>query len=83
MVDLRKHKNKSVVNFRALDKLILRQKLEVLTCVRLTLDLVHAISTLPAGFLWASKLKPWHVGLIGTVSSALGLYQMFAKKSLK
>lgn len=63
--------------------MILRQKFEILTCIRLSLDLIHAINTLPPGFLWASKLKPWHVGLIGTVSSILGLYQIFAKKSLK
>ncbi|GLV44083.1 Peroxin 11c [Carabus blaptoides fortunei] len=64
-------------------KIIGRQKLEALTCIRLSLDLIHAISTLPPGFLWSSKLKSWHVGFIGTLSSVLGIYQIFVKKSLQ
>lgn len=46
------------------------------------MDLVHAVNTLPSGFLWASKLKSWQVGLIATLSSVLGLYQVFAKKNI-
>lgn len=56
--------------------------MEIISIVRLSLDLVHAGSTLPGGFLWGGKLESWHVGLIGTVSSFIGLYQYFAAKSL-
>ncbi|KAK4882917.1 hypothetical protein RN001_006236 [Aquatica leii] len=65
----------------AIIKLLLTQNTELLTLIRLSLDLVHAISTLPPGFLWSSKLNPWQVGLIGTISSFLGLYQLFSKRS--
>jgi peroxin-11C len=54
--------------------------METISVLRLTLDLVHAGSTLPKGLLWGGKLESWHVGLIGTVSSFIGLYQYFAKK---
>lgn len=64
----------------SLMKLIATQQTEYLTFIRLTLDLVHAVNSLPPGFLWSCKLKSWQVGLIGTFSSFLGLYQIFAKK---
>ena len=64
----------------ALMKLLVTQQTEYLTFIRLSLDLVHAVNCLPPGFLWSSKLQSWQVGLIGTVSSFLGLYQLFAKK---
>lgn len=57
--------------------------MEVLTCLRLSLDFIHAINTLPSGFLWSSKLNTWQVGLVATASSFLGLYQVFAKRSSK
>ncbi|KAJ8962130.1 hypothetical protein NQ318_018087 [Aromia moschata] len=81
---LQKHKtcvqkDKSV----PLEKLLKMQKFEVLTCIRLTLDFVHAVNTLPPGFMWSSKLKTWHVGLIGSLSSILGIYQIYYKRSLK
>ncbi|KAH0814513.1 hypothetical protein GEV33_008281 [Tenebrio molitor] len=66
----------------ALEKLLARQNYEILTCVRLCLDFVHAVNTLPKGFLWSSKLNTWHIGLIATTSSLLGIYQIFAKRDL-
>jgi peroxin-11C len=54
--------------------------METISVLRLSLDLVHAGSTLPKGLLWGGQLQSWHVGLIGTVSSFIGLYQYFAKK---
>lgn len=66
-----------------MDKLQKLKTFEILTSIRLTLDLVHAINTLPPGFLWSSKLKTWHVGLIGSLSSALGIYQIYYKRSIK
>lgn len=67
----------------ALRKLLATQQLEMLMCIRLSLDFVHAVNTLPPGFLWSSKLKSWHVGLIGTLSSVLGMYQLFAKRAIQ
>lgn len=67
----------------ALQQLLAVQRLEMLTCIRLSLDFVHAVNTLPPGFLWSSKLPSWQVGLIGTVSSVLGMYQLFAKRAMK
>lgn len=66
----------------ALDRLLSKQKFEVLTCIRLTLDLVHAVNTLPKGYLWGEKLNTWQVGLVATTSSFLGLYQLFAKRQM-
>jgi peroxin-11C len=65
-----------------LNRLLAKQRMEMITVFRLTLDLVHAGSTLPKGFFLGGKLESWHVGLIGTVSSFIGLYQYFAAKSL-
>ncbi|XP_017783794.1 PREDICTED: peroxisomal membrane protein 11C isoform X2 [Nicrophorus vespilloides] len=83
---LEKHKNciGSVADKReTLEKLLLNQKFEFLTCIRLSLDLVHAINTLPKGYLWGEKLNNWQVGLIASASSFLGLYQLFAKRQMK
>ncbi|CAH1261015.1 unnamed protein product [Diabrotica balteata] len=66
-----------------IEKVLLTQKYEILTAIRLCLDFIHAVNTLPPGFLWSSKLKVWHVGFIGTLSSLLGIYQIFYKRSLK
>lgn len=64
-------------------KIFQMQKYEILSIIRLCLDLTHAVNTLPPGFMWSSKLKVWHVGLIGTLSSVLGIYQIFFKRTLK
>ncbi|NXE71724.1 PX11C protein, partial [Calcarius ornatus] len=38
-------------------------------------DLCNAIHWLPPGFLWAGRFPPWLVGLLGTISSLIGIYQ--------
>jgi peroxin-11C len=48
---------------------------QLLTAVRCSSDLAQAINYLPEGFLWAGKLEKWHIGLLGTVSSIISLYQ--------
>lgn len=73
------NENKSSV---ALKKLEEKEQLEVLSIVRLTLDFAHASSTLPAGWLWGGKFSNLTVGVIGTTSSCIGIYQFFAKKRL-
>lgn len=73
-----------LVNFSvSIEKITLMQKFELLTSIRLLIDLVHAVNTLPPGFLWSSKLQTWHVGLIGSLSSVLGIYQVYYRRSIK
>lgn len=62
---------------------VVNQKInnETLTCVRMLLDMSYAISYLPAGILWAGKLKTWHVGALGSLSSIISLYQVFKKQA--
>lgn len=64
-------------------RLLNTQRMEVISIVRLTLDLTQAVSTLPRGWFWGEKLKTWHVGALGTMSALIGIYQYFAKKKLK
>ncbi|XP_037037258.1 peroxisomal membrane protein 11C [Bradysia coprophila] len=66
----------------AMEKLINNQRMEVISVIRLSLDLIQAGSTLPKGYLWGGKLETWHVGLVGTLSAFIGIYQYFAKKKM-
>ncbi|NXI60277.1 PX11C protein, partial [Chloroceryle aenea] len=50
-------------------------KAEVLSILREAADLSNAIHWLPLGFLWAGCFPPWLVGLLGTISSLIGIYQ--------
>ncbi|NWR77265.1 PX11C protein, partial [Centropus unirufus] len=50
-------------------------KAEVLSVLADAADLSNAIHWLPPGFLWAGRFPPWLVGLMGTVSSLIGIYQ--------
>ncbi|XP_058792364.1 peroxisomal membrane protein 11C [Phymastichus coffea] len=61
-------------------KLRRQQNNELLLCLRLLLDLSYAISYLPPGTLWGGKFSTWQVGLLGTISSLIGLYQALSKK---
>ncbi|XP_031620246.1 peroxisomal membrane protein 11C [Contarinia nasturtii] len=63
--------------------LLARQRMELISVIRLSVDLTHAVSTLPKGWFWGGKLKTWHVGALGTLSAMIGIYQYFAKKKLK
>lgn len=65
-----------------LKRLDARKKFELLKCFKLTLDLVHAVNTLPKGIFWGEVLNTWQVGLVATTSSIIGLYQIFAKRAL-
>lgn len=67
----------------ALVALLAKQRIEMISIVRLSIDLTHAVSTLPKGWFWGGKLKTWHVGALGTISAMIGIYQYFAKKKLK
>lgn len=48
---------------------------EVLTLLSNLADLANAVHWLPRGVLWAGHFPPWLVGLMGTISSLLSMYQ--------
>ncbi|KAL6108149.1 pex11g [Pungitius sinensis] len=49
---------------------------EVLSVLSNMADLSNAIHWMPPGFLWSGQFPNWLVGLMGTVSSLIGLMQM-------
>lgn len=48
---------------------------EALTLLSNLADLANAVHWLPPGILWAGRFPPWLVGLLGTISSLLSMYQ--------
>ncbi|XP_065604826.1 peroxisomal membrane protein 11C isoform X1 [Cyrtonyx montezumae] len=62
-------------------KMRARVKAEVLTIVSNVADLSNAVHWLPPGFLWAGRFPPWLVGLLGTISSLIALYQASGRGS--
>ncbi|KAM7362693.1 peroxisomal biogenesis factor 11c isoform 2-T2 [Cochliomyia hominivorax] len=61
---------------------IKKQRLEILSLIRLSLDFIHAASYLPKGYLWGGKLSTFQIGAVGTLSAGIGIYQIFAKRRL-
>lgn len=49
---------------------------ELLSVLSSMADLSNAIHWMPPGFLWAGRFPNWLVGLMGTISSLIGLIQM-------
>uniref|UniRef100_A0A3Q3L8D1 Peroxisomal biogenesis factor 11 gamma n=1 Tax=Mastacembelus armatus TaxID=205130 RepID=A0A3Q3L8D1_9TELE len=49
---------------------------EVLSVLSSMADLSNAIHWMPPGFLWAGQFPNWLVGLMGSISSVIGLIQM-------
>lgn len=56
-------------------------KAEVLNIVSNLADLSNAVHWLPPGFLWAGRFPPWLVGLLGTISSLISIYQASGRGS--
>ncbi|XP_037530425.1 peroxisomal membrane protein 11C [Nematolebias whitei] len=54
---------------------------ELLSILSSTADLSNAVHWMPPGFLWAGRFPSWLVGLLGTVSSLIGLIQMNSSDS--
>ncbi|CAH1251810.1 peroxisomal membrane protein 11C-like isoform X2 [Branchiostoma lanceolatum] len=52
----------------------------VLTLVGSASDLVNAINWMPPGFLWAGKNSLAFTGVMGMISSSIGLYRVYAAK---
>ena len=48
---------------------------EELTLLSNLADRANAVHLLPPGVLWDGRVPPWLVGLLGTVSSLLSVYQ--------
>ncbi|XP_071019530.1 peroxisomal membrane protein 11C [Oncorhynchus clarkii lewisi] len=55
---------------------------EVLSILSSMADLSNAIHWMPPGFLWAGCFPNWLVGLMGTMSSLIGLIQMGASQAV-
>uniref|UniRef100_H3A103 Peroxisomal biosis factor 11 gamma n=1 Tax=Latimeria chalumnae TaxID=7897 RepID=H3A103_LATCH len=51
-------------------------KSEFLNIISSLADLGNAVHWMPPGFLWAGKSPEWLVGLLGLVSSLIGLYHL-------
>lgn len=49
---------------------------EALSVLGSMADLSNAVHWMPPGFLWAGRFPNWLVGLMGTISSLIGLIQM-------
>ncbi|XP_029469980.1 peroxisomal membrane protein 11C isoform X2 [Rhinatrema bivittatum] len=56
-------------------------KSEALTVMSNLADLSNAIHWMPPGFLWAGQFPPWLVGLMGTISSLIGIYRTTASEN--
>uniref|UniRef100_A0A8C0FCY5 Peroxisomal biogenesis factor 11 gamma n=1 Tax=Bubo bubo TaxID=30461 RepID=A0A8C0FCY5_BUBBB len=70
---LRQHKRTS--SPQSQQEMKAQVKAEVLSVLTDAADLANAIHWLPPGFLWAGRFPPWLVGLLGTISSLIGIYQ--------
>ncbi|XP_034972923.2 peroxisomal membrane protein 11C isoform X2 [Zootoca vivipara] len=62
----------------SLQRVRARARAEALTVAGNLADLCNAVHWLPAGVLWAGRFPPWLVGLLGTTSSLIGVYQTYA-----
>ncbi|NXA55684.1 PX11C protein, partial [Nothocercus julius] len=76
---LRQHTGKSLSPRQK--KMRAQVKAEVLHVISSLADLCNAIHWLPPGFLWAGRFPPWLVGLFGTVSSLINIYQASAGRN--
>ncbi|KAM6962504.1 amyloid-beta A4 precursor protein-binding family A member 3 [Aplochiton taeniatus] len=58
-----------------------QMRLEVLSVLSSMADLSNAIHWMPPGFLWGGYFPNWLIGLMGTISSLIGLIQLNASSS--
>ncbi|XP_078279853.1 peroxisomal membrane protein 11C [Rhinoraja longicauda] len=58
-----------------------RKREETLNLISNLSDLANAVHWMPRGILWAGRFPEWLVGLMGTISSLIGLYQMWRVSS--
>lgn len=60
----------------------IRLVLEIITVFKLLLDITHAVSCLPQGYLWGERIGNTKIAAIATTSSVIGISMYFAKKRL-
>uniref|UniRef100_A0A8C5MDS0 Peroxisomal biosis factor 11 gamma n=2 Tax=Leptobrachium leishanense TaxID=445787 RepID=A0A8C5MDS0_9ANUR len=74
---LRRHRQKHTENDLPKTRGEIKSQIrsEVLTIIGCASDLVNAIHWMPPGFLWGGCFPTWLVGLMGTISSFIGIYQ--------
>ncbi|XP_073952649.1 peroxisomal membrane protein 11C-like [Choristoneura fumiferana] len=78
--DCLQHSSEGSVDARR--NLDIRLSLTAVTAGKLLLDITHAVSCLPPGWLWGEKIGPTKVAAIATTSSVVGIAMYFAKKRL-
>lgn len=66
----------TVFSSHSCSQLLRQMRAELLSFLRSMADLSNAIHWMPPGFLWAGKFPSWLVGLMGTISSVIGLIQV-------
>ncbi|XP_068624758.1 peroxisomal membrane protein 11C-like [Battus philenor] len=66
----------------ARDSLDVRLTLQAVTAGKLCLDIAHAVSCLPPGWLWGERIGPTKVAAVATTSSIIGIALYFARKRL-
>ncbi|XP_063374383.1 peroxisomal membrane protein 11C-like [Cydia amplana] len=59
-----------------------RLTLQAVTAGKLLLDITHAVSCLPEGWLWGERIASTKVAAIATTSSVIGIAMYFARKRL-
>ncbi|XP_053321706.1 peroxisomal membrane protein 11C [Spea bombifrons] len=74
---LRRHKEKHTGKDlpKSQGEIKFQMRSEVLNIISSTSDLANAIHWMPPGFLWGGCSPNWFVGLLGTISSLIGIYQ--------
>ncbi|XP_069674973.1 peroxisomal membrane protein 11C isoform X2 [Periplaneta americana] len=63
----------------AMAQLLAQQRSLLFTAIRYLGDLAQAVHYLPEGILWGGKLEKWHCGVLGLVTSLIGIYQSYDK----
>ncbi|KAH0625714.1 hypothetical protein JD844_033917 [Phrynosoma platyrhinos] len=73
-----RRKQKKEPSRETLQKMKAQVRAEALTILSNLADLSNAIHWMPPGVLWAGKFPPWLVGLMGTLSSLIGIHLTYA-----
>ncbi|XP_072929367.1 peroxisomal membrane protein 11C-like [Epargyreus clarus] len=73
---------KSEAGSEAKRNLDVRLAFQAVTVGKLLLDITHAVSCLPAGWLWGDRIGSTKVAAIATTSSVIGIAMYFARKRL-
>ncbi|KAE8631992.1 hypothetical protein XENTR_v10001385 [Xenopus tropicalis] len=75
LIMLRRYKGKKEEPPKSRGEIKSQIRSEVLCIISCLSDLVNAVHWMPHGFLWGGSSPIWLVGLMGTISSLIGIYQ--------